>query len=134
MPPASIPDWLALVGDSADGIPGIPRWGARSAAAVLAEYRHLEHIPDDVSRWRVNLRGAAALAQSLASMRAEADLYRCLATLRLDAPVDETVDALRWQGIDASALQDICAEIGFEDFEQAIHAALHARASGVERT
>jgi 5'-3' exonuclease len=132
VPPSSIPDWLALVGDSADGIPGIPKWGARSAAAVLREYKHLEHIPDDPSQWRVSVRGSAALASSLASMRAEADLYRLLATLRVDAPVDESVDALRWNGPDLSSLQAFCAEIGFEDFERATDSAAKTPASGAE--
>jgi 5'-3' exonuclease len=96
--PASIPDWLALVGDTADGYPGIPRWGAKSAAAVLAEYERLERIPDDAAAWTVKVRGAAALAQSFAERRAEALLYRRLATLREDAPLAETLDALRWGG------------------------------------
>src|SRR5262245_24655925 len=93
--PASMPDWLALVGDTADGYPGIPRWGAKSAAAVLAEYERLERIPDDAAAWTVKVRGAAALAQSLAERRAEALLYRQLATLREDAPLAETLDGLR---------------------------------------
>ena len=110
--PASIPDWLALVGDAADGIPGIPRWGARSAATLLARYGRIEAIPDDEARWEVQVRGAAGLAQSLRERREEAALYRTLATLRLDAPLDESLDDLRWRGADRGALGALCAELG----------------------
>jgi 5'-3' exonuclease len=96
--PESMPDWLALVGDSADGYPGVPRWGAKSAAAVLGKYLHLETIPADPSDWSVPVRGAAALAVSLAEHRDEAALFRRLATLRLDVPLRESVMALRWRG------------------------------------
>jgi 5'-3' exonuclease len=104
VPPASIPDWLALVGDAADGYPGIPRWGAKSASAVLAVYRHLEAIPDAVEEWRVQVRGAAALAATLAAQRADALLYRRLATLRTDVPLKESAADLRWRGPDIAAL------------------------------
>jgi 5'-3' exonuclease len=110
--PRSIPDWLALVGDTADGIPGVARWGERSASAVLAHYEHLERIPDDAAAWQVKVRGAAGLALTLAAARPEVELYRRLATLRLDAPVDEDVDALRWSGPDQPALAALCAELG----------------------
>jgi 5'-3' exonuclease len=96
--PASIPDWLALVGDSADGYPGLPGWGPKSAAAVLARYRHLEHVPDLASAWDVAVRGAPGLAATLAAQRERALLFRTLATLRADAPIDADVDALRWSG------------------------------------
>jgi 5'-3' exonuclease len=96
--PKSMPDWLGLVGDSADGFPGVPRWGAKSAAAVLAEYEHIEAIPDDSSDWRVAVRGAKTLAGELAARREEALLYRRLATLRTDVPLAESLDALRWRG------------------------------------
>lgn len=96
--PASIPDWLALVGDAADGIPGIARWGAKSAAAVLGVYAHVERIPDDPAAWNVTVRGARALAESLREAREEALLYRQLATLRTDVPLNETLDDLRWRG------------------------------------
>ncbi len=96
--PASIPDLLALVGDAADGIPGIPRWGEKSAAAVLSAYEHLDAIPDDAAAWKVKVRGASALAAELATRRAEARLYRTLATLREDVPLTEDVDALEWRG------------------------------------
>ena len=112
--PASIPDWLALVGDDADGIPGVPRWGAKSAAAVLAHYRHLEAIPDQAAQWTVAVRGSAALAQTLGEHREEAVLYRRLATLRTDVPLAEGVDDLRWRGARRSELTELCHEIGDE--------------------
>lgn len=95
--PESVPDYLALVGDSADGIPGIPRWGAKSTAAVLARYAHLEDIPERAEEWEVTVRGAKRLAQNLSEAREEAGLYRRLATLRLDADVP-TLDTLRYGG------------------------------------
>jgi len=111
IPPASIPDWLALVGDDADGIPGVPRWGARSASTLLAHYGHLEEIPDEANRWTVPVRGAAALAESLATHRAEVLLYRRLATLRTDVPLAEGTDALRWQGAVRADLTALCHEL-----------------------
>ena len=98
VPPSSIPDWLALVGDSADGYPGLPGWGARSAATVLARYRHLEHIPALATEWDVSVRGSRRLATTLAEQRERAWLFRELATLRADAPIGADVDALRWTG------------------------------------
>jgi 5'-3' exonuclease len=112
--PASIPDLLALVGDTADGIPGLPRWGMRSAAAVLARWRHLDAIPDDEARWDVAVRGRAALAEVLRARKADALLYRRLATLRTDAPIDMSLDALAWRGPDREALAAVCAEVGIE--------------------
>jgi 5'-3' exonuclease len=96
--PASIPDWLALVGDSADGFPGLPGWGAVSAATVLARYRRLEDIPEAATEWDVSVRGATRLATTLAEQRESALLFRTLATLRADAPIGPDVDALRWGG------------------------------------
>jgi 5'-3' exonuclease len=96
--PTSIPDWLALVGDSADGYPGLPGWGAVSAATVLARYQHLEHIPKLATEWDVSVRGAMRLAATLAEQRERALLFRELATLRTDAPIGTDVDALRWTG------------------------------------
>ena len=116
IPPASIPDWLALVGDDADGIPGVPRWGARSASIVLAHYRHIEAIPDEASKWKVNVRGAAALAESLRRHRIEVALYRTLATLREDAPLVETIEDLRWQGARRDDLVAFCDEVGEREF------------------
>lgn len=96
VPPASIPDYLALVGDSADGYPGLKGWGAKSAARVLARYGHLEAIPPDWRTWSVKLPRAAALAETLAAERDRAFLFRELATLRTDVPVFDDIDALRW--------------------------------------
>jgi 5'-3' exonuclease len=96
--PASIPDYLAVVGDSADGFPGIIGWGAKAAAQVLSQYPHLEHIPKDWREWPSSIRRARALAESLFNAWADALLFRTLATLRLDVPVFDTVDALRWTG------------------------------------
>jgi len=96
--PASIPDWLALVGDSADGYPGLPGWGEKSAAAILARYHHLERIPSLPSAWDVSVRGSLRLATTLTEQRDRALLFRTLATLRVDAPVGADVDALRWTG------------------------------------
>jgi 5'-3' exonuclease len=98
VPPASIPDWLALVGDAADGFPGLPGWGAASAAAVLARYGHLESIPERAAEWDVPVRGAARLAATLVEQRERARLFRTLATLRVDAPIGVDVDGLRWTG------------------------------------
>ncbi len=96
--PTSIPDWLALVGDNADGYPGLPGWGARSAATVLARYQHLEHIPELATEWDVSVRGAMRLATTLAEQRERVLLFRELATLRRDAPIGVDVNALRWTG------------------------------------
>jgi 5'-3' exonuclease len=95
--PASIPDWLALVGDNADGFPGLPGWGAKSAAAVLARYGHIEEIPVDATTWDVPVRGATKLSATLGDGQREAMLFRDLATLRADAPVG-AVDDWRWRG------------------------------------
>jgi len=100
--PASIPDYLALVGDAADGYPGLPGWGARSAAAVLSKYRHLESIPADWNEWHVNVSKAGALARTLVAERENALLFRTLATLRTDLTVFEDVEQLRWTGPGAS--------------------------------
>jgi 5'-3' exonuclease len=98
--PESIPDYLALVGDSSDGYPGLPGWGSVSAAAVLRRYTHLEDIPESVRGWDVGVRGAAALATSLKEHHPEAHLYRELALLRTDAPIPQaSVDELQWRGV-----------------------------------
>ncbi len=96
--PASIPDYLALVGDSADGYPGLQGWGAKSAGAVLARYRHIEAIPEDWRTWGVNASSPARLAAILAKEREQALLFRTLATLRTDVPAIGSVDELRWNG------------------------------------
>ncbi|MCA1560679.1 MAG: flap endonuclease, partial [Acidobacteria bacterium] len=98
VPPDSIPDYLALVGDAADGYPGLPGWGAKSAAAVLARYGHLESIPADWRTWGVNAANPAALALTLARERERAFLFRDLATLRTDLPLFDSVDRLKWAG------------------------------------
>ena len=111
VPPASIPDYLALTGDSADGYPGLPGWGAKSAAAVLAHYGTIDRIPDDSRQWAVKVRGAAQLAATLAEYRVQANLFKELATLRLDAPVFESVDAIRWSG-PRSDFPAVCERLG----------------------
>ncbi len=96
--PASIPDYLALVGDAADGYPGLPGWGAKSAAAVLAKFVHIESIPLDFREWRVKAANASALADTLSRERDRALLFRTLATLRTDIALFDNVDQLRWNG------------------------------------
>ena len=113
--PASIPDWLALVGDTADGIPGVPRWGEKSASTILGHYRHLDAIPDDAAAWKVTVRGALALAENLRTHREDALLYRHLATLRTDVPLTEGTEDLRWRGAFRTDLTALCAEIGGDE-------------------
>ena len=111
--PESIPDWLGLVGDSADGFPGIPGWGAKSASLVLSRFEHIESIPGDAKQWGISVRGAARLAENLTTRREEALLYRKLATLREDVPLQETLGDLEWQGAWAR-MKEICREMGDE--------------------
>jgi len=110
--PASIADWLGLVGDTADGIPGVPKWGTKSASSLLAVYGSFEKIPDAASQWSVKVRGAEALAASLKAHRQEAQLYRQLAILREDVPIQEQVVDLRWRGARRQELAILCQEIG----------------------
>jgi len=98
VPPESIPDLLALVGDTADGIPGIPRWGMKSASVILAEYGSLEKIPANPAKWKIKVRGAEALSESLEANRKDAMLFRKLATIRYDVPLKETLKDLEWTG------------------------------------
>jgi len=98
VPPQSIPDYLALVGDAADGYPGLPGWGAKSSAAVLAKFLHIEAIPRDVAEWRVNASNAGALAATLYEQLENALLFRTLATLRTDIGLFDDVEQLRWSG------------------------------------
>jgi 5'-3' exonuclease len=98
VPPEAIPDYLALVGDTADGVPGLPGWGAKSAAAVLAHFGRLDMIPDHVGDWGMSVRSAPTLATVLREHRKEAMLYRTLTTLRRDVPLTETLDDLEWKG------------------------------------
>lgn len=111
--PASIADYLALVGDAADGLPGIPGWGAKTAAAVLAEYGSIEAIPTDPAAWRCRVRGAARVAGTLAERLEDAKLYKLLATLRTDVPLAQCLEDLRWRGPDRAALEDLCGRCGF---------------------
>ena len=110
VPPESIPDWLALVGDSADGFPGLPGWGAKSAATVLARYGHIEDIPAAGGQWDITVRGGAKLAVTLQDNLETALLFRTLATLQTDAPVSDSVDDLEWRGPTA-AFETAAAEL-----------------------
>jgi 5'-3' exonuclease len=112
--PASVPDHLALVGDTADGIPGLPGFGAKTSATLLQRYGHLEDIPDTAADWDVPVRGAARLAATLAERRDDAMLYRDLATLRTDVPLTDDVTSLAWEGADADAWSEACAQLGSE--------------------
>ena len=112
--PASIPDLLGLVGDTADGIPGIPGWGKSSAGKLLAVYRHIPEIPDEHAAWSAVPRGADRLARTLREHRAEAALYRKLATLRVDCPIACDAATLVWRGVDRPALDGIYEELGVE--------------------
>lgn len=111
VPPAAIPDYLALVGDSADGIPGVPRWGPKSAGTLLARYGDLTRIPADAAAWDVRVRGADALAVSLREHLDQALLYRELATLRLDVPLAESVDDLALAGADRALVEALAVEL-----------------------
>ena len=111
--PPSIPDYLALVGDKADGIPGIPRWGSASAATILSSYRNIEDIPPDPDQWNVKVRGAMALSQNLETMRSQALLYKKLAILRTDVPLEEELEDLRWSGLPNPGFHDFCSSLGF---------------------
>ena len=113
VPPASIPDYLGLVGDSADGFPGLPGWGAKSAATLLARYGHVTAIPFDCSQWDVPVRGAAKLAAALRDGFEDALLYRRIATVELGAPVSAAVDEMEWRG-PRPGLDERCAELGAE--------------------
>lgn len=112
--PTSIPDWLALVGDSADGFPGIPGWGAKSAAAVLSTYEHLETIPEDHRQWGLPAGRAQRLAENLRDHREEAYLFRHLATLRRDVPLKQSLNDLEWRGA-KQRLRELCLELGERD-------------------
>ena len=111
--PGSIPDLLALTGDAADGIPGVPKWGAKTSAQLLARYGHIEDIPREAADWDVKVRGAAAAADSLNAHSKEARLYKDLATLRTDVPMDASLGALEWRGADREKYQALCDDLGF---------------------
>lgn len=111
VPPESIPDYLALVGDSADGIPGVPAWGAKSAAAVLSRFGHIENIPDDTGVWGMTTGRTRRLAENLAEHRDAAFLYRRLTTLRTDVPIRENLEDLAWRGA-PEAFRVFCEVLG----------------------
>lgn len=111
--PSSIPDLLALTGDAADGIPGVPKWGAKTSAQLLARYGHIEDIPHDAADWDVKVRGAAAAAESLNAHASEARLYKDLTTLRTNVPIDASLAALEWKGVDREKYQALCEDLGF---------------------
>jgi len=119
--PESIPDFLALVGDSADGYPGIPGWGKVSAATVLTRYPHLEGIPERAAAWDVSLRSAPALAASLRDHRDEAFLFRELATLVTDVPLPETLDDLRWRGAHRQEFGAMAERLGAPQLIDRVH-------------
>lgn len=111
--PVSIPDYLALVGDAADGIPGIPKWGAKSSGIILNRYQHLESIPGDASLWDVNVRSARVLSNNLLEFHEQVFLYRELATLRLDVPIEHSLEQVSWKGFLIDELTSACDEFGF---------------------
>jgi 5'-3' exonuclease len=120
--PQSIPDWLALVGDSADGYPGVPGWGAKTASTVLARFEHIKSIPREASQWQIpsiSPGRAASLAESLAQRHEEAVLYLELSTLRKDVPIQENLNDLKWQGA-YPRLKKLCHEMGDERIPERI--------------
>jgi 5'-3' exonuclease len=121
--PTSIPDYLALVGDSSDGFPGLPGWGPKSAAAVLAKFDHLEAIPDSPLDWELDIRNASRLAATLEQHRSEAVLYRRLATLNADADLGATatLDDLEWHGVPRERFLALCDELGFDTVRERVH-------------
>ena len=104
---------MALTGDAADGIPGIPKWGAKTSAQLLAHYKHIEDIPRDAADWDVKVRGAAAAADSLNLHAREARLYKDLATLRTNVPIDASLKTLEWPGVDRARYEALCHDLGF---------------------
>ncbi len=122
VPPESIPDYLALVGDAADGFPGLPGWGAKSAATVLARYGHIEAIPEAHGDWRVKVRGAGRLAKTLREGREQAELFRELATLRRDAPITTgRLADLEWRGVPRAPYLAVCEALGLGDLRARPH-------------
>ncbi|HEX2194459.1 MAG TPA: 5'-3' exonuclease H3TH domain-containing protein [Candidatus Limnocylindria bacterium] len=119
--PMSIPDYLALVGDSSDGYPGLPGWGSKTAAAVLRRWQHLEAVPPSAAAWDITVRGAARLALTLRERMAEAMLYRRLATLNADAAISGALDDLEWRGVRRPEFEALCAELGFQGVIGRVH-------------
>ncbi len=133
--PQSIPDYLAVVGDSADGFPGLPGWGAKAASLTLSQYPHLEDIPKDWQKWNPSIRKARLLSESLFNGWSEALLFRTLATLRLDVPVFDTVDDLRWKG-PRSNFEEECQRMKSPDLLRRVTSArlMQARNADVAQT
>jgi len=119
--PESIPDYLALVGDTADGVPGLPGWGAKSASTVLAKFPRLELIPADSTDWGLSVRGATKLAAILSANQEAAYLFRELTTLRLDAPVEESLEDLEWRGVPKDRFHEFCTSMGFDPSAINVH-------------
>jgi len=119
--PVSIPDYLALVGDAADGVPGIAGWGAKSTSTVLASYGRLERIPTSETEWNVKVRSATRLSENLEANRSAATLYRTLTTLRRDVPLVESLDDLEWHGVRREPFLEICDRYGFNDIRDRPH-------------
>ena len=121
--PESIPDYLALVGDSSDGFPGLPGWGAKSAAAVLARFGHLDDIPPSVLDWELDIRNASRLSATLQEQRPAALLYRTLATLNRDSALTgtRTLDDLEWKGVPRERFVALCEELGFDTVRERVH-------------
>ncbi len=119
VPPESIPDWLALVGGTADGYPGIQGWGEKSTSAVLARFKHLEKIPADFQKWKVPVSRAQYLSENLGSHRDDAMLFRKLATLREDVPIREKLTDLQWRGAKKS-LKSLCGQLGVNSLPERI--------------
>lgn len=124
--PASVPDFLALVGDSADGIPGIARFGKKTASLLLSHYEHLENIPADAASWAVKVRGATTLAENLNTQRADAGLYKQLATLVRNIPLELELDALIWSAPDLKQLEAFCGKHGDTRLLKAVRQSLDA--------
>jgi 5'-3' exonuclease len=124
--PQSIPDYLAVVGDSADGFPGVAGWGQKAAALVLSQYPHLEDIPKDFQQWPASIKRARALSESLFNSWDDALLFRTLATLRLDVPVFDTVEDLRWKG-SLTTFEDQCRRLKAPDLLRRTKAAASKR-------
>jgi 5'-3' exonuclease len=122
--PESIADYLALVGDSSDGYPGLPGWGAKSAGAVLSKFGHIDAIPASPLDWELDIRNASRLAATLQERRDEAMLYRTLATLNRDSDLGETtrsLDDLEWRGVPRAAFIGLCDEMGFDTVRERVH-------------
>jgi 5'-3' exonuclease len=119
--PESIPDYLALVGDTADGVPGLPGWGAKSASAVLARYPRLELIPMSSTNWEVTVRGGEKLAATFRDNQELVYLYRELTTLRFDVPIEETLAELEWKGVPRPLFEQFCSSVGFDAESIRVH-------------